>query len=369
MLSDGPIFTDVCCDWTSLEKFNRLIDEGFMCMLIPKRTQIELNVSNVDIQNGDFVQNQLQDAVDKDAITYEACKEIVAQGQDRNSWLVFASGVQHSEHIAQCLQSLGVSALAVHSKMDDAARDKAIRDFKAGNIQCVVNNNVLTTGFDHPGIDLIAMLRPTTSTVLWVQMLGRGTRPCPEAHKENCLVLDFAGNTKRLGPINDPVIPRKRNASDGNGVAPIKICELCGTYNHARATECIDCKAKFEMVSKLTQVASTEDLIKREIEQDRIEEVEVSRAIYRRHQKNGSLPVMEVAYICGLKQHNEFVCLQHDGLAGRKARSWWHLRVDAEPPKTVDQALQLVQGMKVPKRIRLLWKPKAKYAEVIATIF
>jgi len=70
----------------------------------------------------------------------------------------------------------------------------------------MVNVGVLTTGFDFPEIDLIIMLRPTNSPVLWVQMLGRGTRPADG--KENCMVLDFAGNTPRLGPINDPMIPK-----------------------------------------------------------------------------------------------------------------------------------------------------------------
>ena len=65
---------------------------------------------------------------------------------------------------------------------------------------------VLTTGFNAPAVDLIAMLRPTKSAGLYVQMAGRGTRLAPG--KQNCLVLDFAGNVSRHGPI-DLVEPRK----------------------------------------------------------------------------------------------------------------------------------------------------------------
>ncbi|WP_423237389.1 DEAD/DEAH box helicase, partial [Enterobacter cloacae] len=117
-------------------------------------------------------------------------------------------------------------------------RDTIINDFKSGRITAVVNNNVLTTGFDHPGLDLIVVLRPSESSRLWVQILGRGTRPdyadgfdlsttagrlqaIAASHKQNCLVLDYSGNTRRLGPINDPVMP-KRPGQKGKSTAPVK---------------------------------------------------------------------------------------------------------------------------------------------------
>src|SRR4029079_8138707 len=108
---------------------------------------------------------------------------------------------------------------------------------RAGEVRALVNNNILTTGYDDPTIDLIMVLRPTMSVVLWVQMLGRGTRPVfPPGYdsetleqrmaaimasgKFDCLVLDYAGNTRRLGPINDPVIPAPPK-SKGTRDAPV----------------------------------------------------------------------------------------------------------------------------------------------------
>ena len=73
---------------------------------------------------------------------------------------------------------------------------------------------VLTTGFNAPGVDLIAMLRPTKSTGLYVQMAGRGTRLAPG--KADCLVLDFAGNVARHGPI-DAVKPKRPGSRRGRG--------------------------------------------------------------------------------------------------------------------------------------------------------
>jgi DNA repair protein RadD len=381
LLSDGPVFTDCCFDLTSMESFNRLINEGYLCNLVPKRTKIELNVSDVKIQAGDYVQNQLQAAVDKDAITYAACKEICEQGADRYSWLVFASGIEHAKHIAQTLQSMGINALPVHSKMKDEERDKIISDFKTGQLQCCVNYGILTTGFDHPGLDLIAMLRPTTSTVLWVQMLGRGTRPfyapgmpldtieqrleaIQMSVKQNCLVLDFAGNTKRLGPINDPVIPKKKGQGKA-GVAPVRICEKCGVYNHARATHCFMCGFKFDIAPKITKTAATDQLI---ITSEPVFELcPVQRVIYSRHVKDGAPPMIKVSYFCGLKMFTEFICLEHKGLAKNKAHTWWLQRMGMPAPPTTDEALLMIKQLKVPRELRV-WTNR-KYPEIMAAIF
>ena len=235
-ITEGGIFTDICYDLTTIEGFARLIAEGYLVPLFPKKTMTKIDVSNVGVTHGEFVQSQLQKAVDKDEITYHALQELVSYGHNRYSWLVFASGIEHAEHVAAALSYFNIPATAIHSKIPDSERDRRIAAFKSGQIRCVVNNNVLTTGFDHPPIDLIGMLRPTMSTALWVQMLGRGTRPSPATYKANCLVLDFAGNTARLGPINDPRIPKKKGP--GTGDAPIKICPVCEGYNHPRAVFC-----------------------------------------------------------------------------------------------------------------------------------
>src|SRR5439155_5126133 len=143
-------------------------------------------------------------------------------------------------------------------------------------------------------------LRPTMSSKLWVQMLGRGTRPLfikegydlttiqgrlasiAASPKQNVLVMDFAGNIKRCGPINDPIVPKKKGASKGE--APIKICDSCGMYNHISARFCggepystvMGCGAEFVFQVKLTKQASTQEVIRTEapvIETYRVEQI------------------------------------------------------------------------------------------------
>src|SRR5690606_2709377 len=110
-----------------------------------------------------------QQAVDKEHITRAAIIEALDYRESRKSWLVFTSGVEHAIHTADILNEYGVRAVAVHSKMSRGERDEALKGLKRGYYQAAVNNNILTTGFDHPPIDLIIGLRPTQSTVLWIQ--------------------------------------------------------------------------------------------------------------------------------------------------------------------------------------------------------
>jgi DNA repair protein RadD len=376
-LTEGGLFTDFCFDITHMEAFNRLIHEGYLCPLIPKKTDTVLDIDGVHIRGGEFVAQELQNAVDRDEVTERACREAMERAPDRQHWLAFCAGVEHAQHTADILNSLGVSAIAIHSKMGAEQRDAGIRDWKAGRFQCAVNNNVLTTGIDFPGIDLILMLRPTASTQLWVQMLGRGTR-CVYAPgfnisvaeermesirlggKVNCMVLDYAGNTRRLGPINDPVIPRKKGERAGD--APVKICDMCGTYNHASVRVCVGCGYEFPVITKLKQSASSEELIKGDMPQ--VEVFKIDHITYSVHTKLGARNSMRVSYYCGVRNFNEYVCVEHDGWAGRKARIWWRERSELPTPQSTDHALMAVDTLKVPTHLRV-WVNK-KYPEILA---
>lgn len=318
----GGLFTDVCFDMTRMEAFNWLLAEGYLARLVPKPTSVELDISDVHMHGGEYKQHELQAAVDKDEITYAAVQEMIAYGHDRAHWLLFASGIEHAIHVAAMLDSLGISATYVHSKMPDAQRDASIEGFKAGRFRAMVNNGILTTGFDFPAIDLIGMLRPTQSPSLWVQMLGRGTRPyyapgfalettegrlaaIANSPKQNCLVLDFAGNTRRLGPINDPVLPRRKGK--GTGVAPVKVCEACGTYNHASVRFCEHCGAEFPKEVKIKQHASSDALIADGDDSPKTEVFKVDRVIYNEHRKEGRPPTIQISYFCGLRVFKEWV--------------------------------------------------------------
>lgn len=397
------LFTDVCFDITGMEAFNRLIAEGYLVPLVPKRTKVALDIDGVHMRGGEFIESELQLAVNKDDITWAALKEAMELGADRKKWLIFASGTDHADRIGEMLDMLGISNAVVHSKR--AGRDQAIEDFKTGKIRAIVNNNVLTTGFDEPEIDLIICLRPTASAVLWVQMLGRGTRPfyvqptighnggppmeydldtiagrlaaIEESGKRNCLVLDYARNTSRLGPINDPVIPRKKGQKGGQ--APVKTCQAidphtgdtCGIENHASVKYCggepyptaKGCGAEFKFLTKIQMVAASDELLRGDMPV--VELFKVDHIIYDIHEKRDRPDSVKVTYYCGLQSFTEYVCFEHNDFAGRKARQWWKRRTDMPFPMTSAEGLNTLVTLKNVAATHLkVWINK-KYPEIM----
>lgn len=384
-MTNGGIFTDVCYDLCNREAFARLIAEGYLAPLIPKRTKTQLDLSSVKLVGGEFNQEQLQISIDKAEITRAALHEVVEAGRDRQSWLIFASGVEHAEHIAEDLRTyFRIPAAAVHSKMTGEQRDKVIADFKAGRIRAIVNQNVLTTGFDHPPIDLIVVLRPTMSPGLWVQMLGRGTRPYDwyalspaeqkvfaafQYKKLNCLVLDFAANTERLGPIDDPVIPQKKG--DGPpGDAPIRICDNCGMYNHASAATCSACGYVFPRQEKIRTFASELALMSALEEAPVLKEFAVQRVIYQAHTARSGNTSVKVVYYCeGLQTFFEYVSVEGGGLRAKRGRDWYRLRskMRGEPPDDNSTLLELCPELRVPSSVQVI--VNRQYPEITGVAF
>lgn len=369
-IADGELFDDVCFDITGLEAFNRLIAEGYLAPLVPKPTQMELDVTGVKKTGGDYNGAELQIAVDKNEVTYAAIKEALAVAHNRKHWLIFSSGVDHAEHIAEMMRSFGETCLAVHSKMGNDARDEAINKFKRGEVRALVNNNILTTGFNSPWVDCIVCLRPTTSSVLWVQMLGRGTRPfkgneLDQTAKRDCLALDFAGNIRKLGPINDPVVPRKRG--EGNGEAPVKLCEVCNTYNHTSARVCTFCGSEFHIAVKIKVAAETTGLIAGDMPKTQV--FKVNQITYKSHLTRAGFPGLKLTYYCGKKTFDEFVLFEHQGFARRKAEKWWKGRTDLPVPDTVARALELIDAIPPATHINVWLNSPTNYPEVLKHCF
>jgi DNA repair protein RadD len=389
-LTNGKIFTHIIIDYCTMEWFSRFIAEGFLCPLVPKRTKIELDVSKVAISKGEYVQGALQAAVDKTDITVAALKELVEYSAGRKSWLIFASGVEHANHIGEILETMfGVSNIVMHSEKSGKENDAALQQWKNGEVTAAVSMGMLTTGVDHPACDYIGMLRPTCSTGLWVQMLGRGTRPLyapgydiadisqrlraiEEGGKKDCLVLDFARNTPRLGPINDPVIPKLKGKGPP-GDAPVKICKKCGTYNHTSARECLACGQIFEQSPKINRMAGTDPLIRSDIPQ--VETFNVDRVVMVKHatkeivDKSGkvlkpSRESIKICYYCApLRTFYEWINFESTiPFVKHKANNWFRQRFpyDQYPeqpsgavPDNNDQVLGVMSTLRPPTRIRV----------------
>ncbi len=123
-------------------------------------------------------------------VTKGIIEQVLELGEQRQGIMVFAATVDHAKEIYSYLPS-DHSAL-ITGATDSTERDNLIKSFKQKEIKYLVNVSVLTTGFDAPHVDMIAILRPTQSVSLYQQIIGRGLRLSD--NKKDCLVIDYTGN-------------------------------------------------------------------------------------------------------------------------------------------------------------------------------
>lgn len=368
LLTEGGLFTDIVYDMTSMEMFNLLVKQGFIADFRSKPTGVEIDVSNLKMNSdGEYNKDELQGVSDIDAITDAAVREVCYWGTqlNRQSWLTFATGITHAENINKKYNRYGVRSTWVHGKMDKKERDDNIEGFKAGYYRSMVNYNILSTGFNHKPIDMIVHLRATGSTGWWIQANGRGGRAY--RGKDYCFALDFAGNTRRLGPINDPLIPQKRGKKTVAGVAPVKICPRCNFYNHTRAPQCINCAYEFPPSIKIEAEAAFDQLL-RTTKEPIVETFNVQYVVYKEHKYPHSRPFLQVQYHCGamgVQRFDDKIWLENDGASKGVARDWWRKRYVGDGtcrrpqsfagyiPDSIAEALELRGQLKTPRTIRV----------------
>ena len=179
--------------------------------------------SSLKLERGRFVHSQIEEVLkDQKRITPMIIKNIVSMSEDRKGVMIFTSSVNHAIEIMKSLPPF-VAAL-VTGETDSQERDEIIQAFKDQKLKFLVNVSVLTTGFDAPHVDVIAILRPTESVSLYQQIVGRGLRLSPG--KEDCLILDYTGQGHDLF---SPVIDEDKPHSDS---VPVEVpCPQCGTEN------------------------------------------------------------------------------------------------------------------------------------------
>lgn len=146
----------------------------------------------------------------------------ITERYNRKGVMIFSSSVKHAEEIMSYLPADDARVVLGDTEMSE--RNEIVEDFKKKKFKYLVNVSVLTTGFDAPHVDVIAILRPTESNSLYQQIVGRGLRLSND--KKDCYILDYTG----IGhDIYAPEINDKRPAKD---TVPVKVpCPVCGFEN------------------------------------------------------------------------------------------------------------------------------------------
>jgi len=339
------LFTDICYDLTSSENFRKLIDEGYLCKLYSKGTLMKMDASDIKMQGGDYNLKLLDRKFNTDEVTELALRETIKTGKNYKKWLIFAISIEHAEGIRDWLNDAGINTGIVHSKMDED-RTEMLDRFRTPFYRAMVNVNVLTTGLDIPDIDLIVMLRPTKSPVIYAQSVGRGLRVADG--KDHCLVLDFAGNVAMHGPVDDIVIREK--GEKGTGEPVTKECPVCQAICHPITKICEACGHEFEFKVSIEKTASELDILKT-AEKTWMNVTSISVAKHKKINKPASV---RIDFLCGLRRFSQWASINsNSGFAAHSAKHV--LRRFYDFPEdfdfTVDNILKHRDEFRVPKRI------------------
>jgi DNA repair protein RadD len=342
---DQPLFTGMACSI----KIQELLDLGFLSPLVRPVDDIKTRIDTDDIKttSGDFNLADLSDRVDQylPAVVDEAC-ELAAE---RKKWIAFCATVANAQQMVDLMRAKGIATELVTGDTPKIERQQHIKDYRAGRVRCLVTVLALAVGFDVPDVDCIIWARPTKSPVLYVQGAGRGMRIAEG--KVDCLWLDFSDTTERMGPV-DTIRGRTKRKSSEEGVAPTKTCGECGEVVAAGLRICPCCGHEFPAPRQEVREASNAAIMASQIA-SKVVTYDVNRVAYGIHSKPGKPDSLRVEYYAGYRRvAQEWVCFEHSGFAGEKARLWWSRRCSVAADST-QQALDMVElaGIKEPSQI------------------
>jgi superfamily II DNA or RNA helicase len=208
---------NVCQSIAYQMELRQAIDEGWLVPIRQKFVTVEgLDISKVEVRAGKLNEGQVEAAFlgtdeDEERLLHSIVKPTIDEARGRKT-LVFAAGKDHAHKLGACFAAHGIEAGVVVDDTDLAERAELINRYSNGDLQVLVNCLCLSEGFDAPATAVIANCRPTKSESLYLQILGRSTRPLPgvvdgpetaedrkaaiaASDKPFAVLLDFVGNS------------------------------------------------------------------------------------------------------------------------------------------------------------------------------
>jgi len=378
LAGEGKLFSGICYE----AKTGALIEGGYLSRLTNNPADSQADLKGVKIRGGEFVAAEMEAAFTHDAIIHAAVCELTIACEHRKSILVFCAGVSHAEQVALALRDLtGQEVGLVTGETHAIERQRVLSDFRSGSLRWCVNVDVLTTGFDAPGIDAVAVLRATMSPGLFAQIVGRGLRIAEG--KTDCLILDFGGNLQRHGALDaDDYGIEKPREKDGSE-APSKVCPKCKQEVHLSAVKCPECGHIFVRQMDQTprhgdEIDTTSSIVGAP-EPQWYDVQEVNWHLHAKKSTPGKPPTLCVSYYVsddtmpagnlGWIVMREWVCFEHEGFALQKAFAWWDARSVFPFPASVAEAITALNHGSCRKPSRLLVKREGQWDRIVQAEF
>jgi DNA repair protein RadD len=226
----NPLFFKLLCRITA----NELIDKGY---LTPPTTSVKdgYDTSKLEMKRGKYTEESLQETFEGHGRKTSAIVEdVVNNSAGRMGIMFFGATIQHCHEIASSLPAN--SYRVISGEMKKSQREKAISEFKQQKYRYIINRDVLTTGFDAPHVDVVAILRRTESAALLQQIIGRALRLHP--NKKDALILDYAQNIESHFPDGDIFSPSVEARLTSKESATLNVtCPDCGYVNEFAARD------------------------------------------------------------------------------------------------------------------------------------
>lgn len=366
---EDALFQKICYD----APIQRLIADGFLCPVTNQSSATEFDTQRLAVVRGEFSSGDMQLLFGETGKVKIAVSEIVAKAADRKSVLLFCSGVQHAELVAEELaKQTGEQVGIVTGDTFPMIRANYLEAFRTQRLRWLVNVDVLTTGFDAPCVDCIAILRATMSPGLFAQICGRGLRL--HASKQNCLLLDFGENIKRHGPIDAIDFGKQSSRGDGTGDGPTKTCPNCAEVIAAGRRVC-ECGFRFPE-PKMARHEETADSSSEVLAvPERWAVVGINMARHIKKKDDGKPNTLRIDYIVvpwdtpggNLAEQTicEWVCVEHEGFARQKAKAWWQQRSMAPLPDDIDAAIELWRRGALASTVSITTKREGRWHRII----
>jgi DNA repair protein RadD len=247
--TDGTGLSDIFDSLIIGPTIKELTDRKFLVPSIVYAPAKKLDLSNVKMADGDYDRHELAEIVDNSVITGDAI-QYYSRICPHAPAVVFCVSIAHAEHVAEQFRAAGYKARSVDGTMEDVERRRIIAGLSNGSTELAMSCDIISEGTDVPGISAAILLRPTQSTGLFLQQVGRALRPM--MGKTAAYILDHVGNVLLHGMPDDDrewslegeKKSKKKKTDDGIGVK-VKQCPNCFAM-HRPAPLCPMCSHVYE---------------------------------------------------------------------------------------------------------------------------
>ena len=348
--------------------YEELREKGYLVKLkgvIASHESLEQDLAGVSV-NGDYVLDQLGDIMTTERHLDTAVEAIEQYCKGYKKICIFTCTIDHSEKLKELI---GDQATVVHSQLNSLERQSNMQDWVSGKKRIMVSVNILTEGIDIPELDCLLMARPTLSSTLYLQAVGRVLRISPG--KDHGLLVDLTDNTSRFGTDLDHVkvtVPKSVEKLEAKEREMIKLCPECEELVHIALRECGNCAFQWPEAECIIAEALPE---MKEVVFEKADPVwydithcEIASHVSKKtKRKLGKLIIKYEQTMYHEKTVYVWFCLPdyYTGFAVDKSREKWDMVSDDEFPETIDEFLNADWN----EPVRVLVDENNKFPEVI----